>query len=74
MTRQECESKILEKLMEIDEIHKEYNPKADYLSLCINNSCYTFNNRYWQKDEDDEEDGADVNYPLNFFTGKEGAE
>lgn len=35
MTRKECEKAILLKLIEIEQIHKEYYPWGDYLSMSI---------------------------------------
>lgn len=68
MTRAECEERILEKLKEIEAIHKEYNPNANYLTLCIRDGGYQFNNTYW-KDEEDED--TDINYPINYNKYKE---
>ena len=72
MTREQCEARIFEKLVEIDKIQKEYNPNADYLSLTIwsKNQAYRFNNSYW-KAKNDEEAGEDVDYPLDFTFYKE---
>ena len=58
MTRQECENLIIEKLKEIDKIHKEYNPNGDYLSMCILNNDYNVNNEYWDDD---------TNYPIQRY-------
>lgn len=72
MTREQCEARIFEKLVEIDKIQKEYNPNADYLSLTIwsKDQTYRFNNSNW-KAENDEEAGEDVDYPLDFTFYKE---
>ena len=48
MTREECENRILDKLEEIEEIAKEYDPKAS-LSLFLKNGYYHVNNEYWDK-------------------------
>lgn len=64
MTREECEAKILEKLKEIDKIHKEYNPNAKYLTLAIMEDSYFFHNEYWSTDG---EPGPDADTPLNKF-------
>ena len=48
MTREECENRILDKLEEIEEIAKEYDPKAR-LSLFVDNGHYHVNNPYWDK-------------------------
>ena len=48
MTREECENRILDKLEEIEEIAKEYDPKAR-LSLFVDNGHYHVNNQYWDK-------------------------
>lgn len=72
MTREQCEARIFEKLVEIDKIQKEYNPNADYLSLTIwsKDQTYRFNNSNW-KAENNEEAGEDVDYPLDFTFYKE---
>ena len=56
MTRAECEQKILEKMVEIDEIHRQYNPNADKLSFFLDHEFLCVNNIYWRTDKD---------YPLN---------
>ena len=48
MTREECESRILDKLEEIEAIAREYDPKAG-LSLFVENGHYHVNNQYWDK-------------------------
>ena len=48
MTREECESRILDKLEEIEEIAKEYDPNVS-LSLFVENGHYHVNNPYWDK-------------------------
>lgn len=54
MTKQECEQQILEKLKEIADIAKEYNPNTDYLDLHFRLSINVaaFNNENWGKDEE----------------------
>ncbi len=54
MTRLECEKAIIEKLKEIHEIHKQYNPNADYLSMAIIHSddgYMTLHNDYMRTDK-----------------------
>ena len=48
MTREECESRILDKLEEIEAIAKEYDPNVS-LSLFVENGHYHVNNPYWDK-------------------------
>ena len=48
MTREECESRIHDKLEENEAITKEYDPKAR-LSLFLENGYYHVNNPYWDK-------------------------
>lgn len=48
ITREECENRILDKLEEIEEIAKEYDPKVS-LSLFVDNGHYHVNNAYWDK-------------------------
>ena len=61
MTRTECEKLIIEKLKEISEIHKQYNPNADYLSMSISESdnYIAINNKYY---------GKDLEYAINKWT------
>ena len=49
MSRQECEKRLLEKCEEMNDILKEYDPKADYLSVCIDPKAeyISINNDYW---------------------------
>lgn len=58
MTREECEKRILKKLMEIKAIHEEYNPNANYLTLYVREDFLQFNNSYWAEDSE---------YPLKGF-------
>ena len=48
MTREECENRILDKLEEIEEIAKEYDPNVS-LTLFVENGYYHVNNPYWDK-------------------------
>lgn len=50
MTRNECEKKLAEKLYEIKEIYKEYNPGGDYLRLNITNEYISACNEYYLTD------------------------
>ena len=63
MDRTECEKLIYEKVEEIREIYRQYNPTGEYLSIQINddeNENYTqFNNRQWK-------DGEDENKPIDY--------
>lgn len=49
MTRKECEEKLLEKCKEMNDILKEYDPEADYLSVAIypKDECILINNNHW---------------------------
>ena len=58
--RYNCETKIQEKLKEIYEIYKEYNPDGDYLGFTISNEYIMCNNKYW-------EGGDDEKKPLHFI-------
>ena len=70
MTRQECETMILEKMQEIVDIYHQYNPDGRYLNLTYmdeeNDGYIMFNNRCWTFDEEDREDGEDVDFPIDF--------
>ena len=50
MTREECEEKLLEKCKGMNDILKEYDPEADYLSVCIfpEDEHIFINNNYWE--------------------------
>lgn len=56
MNRQECESKILEKLKDIIEIYQEYNPGGKYLSMAYMatevSKAVMFCNRYYDEDSE----------------------
>ena len=52
MSRGECEQAIREKLIEIRDIYKQYNPDGDYLELCLMNGNISFFNEHWDKDSD----------------------
>lgn len=64
MTREECESKILEKLIEIAEICKEYNPYDNYLTMTIRGDYMAANNSYFE--------GSHKGGIINFFAEGEG--
>ena len=50
MTRQECERRLLENCKEMNDILKEYDPEADYLSIHIapNDGYISVNNNHWE--------------------------
>lgn len=50
MEREECEKAIAEQVEKIWEIYKQYNPKADSLSLHITREMILVNNEYWKDD------------------------
>lgn len=52
MNRTECEAKIMEKLEEINEIYKQYNPNGTYLTGAVVDNCISFWNRYYNEDKD----------------------
>lgn len=49
ITREECASRILDKLEEIEAIAKEYDPNTEYLAMFIRNERNWVNNNYWEK-------------------------
>lgn len=69
MNRQQCEAAILEKMKEIVEIYHRYHPEGKYLSLTyieVDEGEYIqFNNRSWQFEDEPEENGEDVEIPIN---------
>lgn len=63
MTRQECETKILKKVVEIEGIMKEYNPNGEYLTIAIiGGGDIDIHNEYWKDDLDK---------PIKFWLSKE---
>lgn len=64
MTRQECEQQILEKLREIANIAKEYNPDTKWLSASffLSDNFAFFHNSYL------EHQSPDVNKPIKLTT------
>lgn len=60
MKRKKAERKIIKHLKEIEKVMKEYNPDADYLSICIRSKdgILRANNEYWAEDADK---------PIDFF-------
>lgn len=50
MTRKECEKQIYEKITEILDIVKDYNPDNTYLNISVLGVYVHFNNEYWGKD------------------------
>lgn len=53
MSRQECESKIFDLLMEIKRVYNEYNPSGNYLALCFGEEEFVnIANRYYGEDSE----------------------
>jgi hypothetical protein len=50
MTREECEKAIADKIAELWDIYKEYNPNGYNLSLTVTDDLILFNNVYWADD------------------------
>lgn len=50
MTREECEEKLLEKCKEMNDILKEHDPEADYLTVTIysKDKYININNNHWE--------------------------
>lgn len=72
MTRAECETKILEKMKEIWNIYREYNPEGNYFTAYVINHPHpseelfiSFNNSHY------EEDNIDAERPLNYDSYRE---
>lgn len=62
MTREECESKILEKLKEIRQIAKEYDKREElYLSMTVYDEYVCLNNAYWEYKTDTPLDATEYN-------------
>ena len=60
LTREQAEREILELARKIHEIHKRYNPNADYLVLWTGPRMVAFNNGYKIKNSPDKD------YPVDF--------
>ena len=62
MTKEVVEMKMVDKVKELIEIYKEYNPNGDYLSIgiFIKSGHININNTYWDEDVD-----APVNVCIN---------
>lgn len=58
MTKEECEKKLVNKIKEMWDIYKEYNPEGDFINVYISNGILTINNRYY---------GADGNKPIDYW-------
>jgi hypothetical protein len=50
MTREECEKAMADKIAELWDIYKEYNPNGYNLSLTVTDNLILFNNVYWAND------------------------
>jgi hypothetical protein len=50
MTREECEKAMADKIAELWDIYKEYNPNGYNLSLTVTDDLILFNNVYWADD------------------------
>ena len=57
MTRNECEQKIAEKLLEIKEIYHQYNSSGEYMHLVVTNDYISAVNEYY---------GEDFEKPIDF--------
>lgn len=60
MNKVECEQLLIQKLLEIQKIYKEYHPDGDYLTLHISNIAISINNAHWAG-------GKDSDHPINVF-------
>lgn len=73
MTRTECEAAILRKMIEIETIHKEYNPSGNYLSMCILEGHYSVRNDSRNDDKDHPLDAwyrpDEQKYPYSYSEG-----
>lgn len=52
MTREQCENKILDLMIQIDKVYHEYNPYGKYLSMFILDDCVNMNNSFYADDAD----------------------
>ena len=52
MTREQCENKILELMIQIDKVYHKYNPDGTYLDLSIVDDSLMANNTYYSVDRD----------------------
>ena len=58
MTRRGLEKQIAQKIREIRELYKQVYPRADCLEITLTKDHISFNNRFWNVDDD---------YPINYF-------
>lgn len=58
MTRKQCEKKIRDLMIQIDNVYHEYNPDGTYINLSIVGDNLMANNRYYSDDAD---------YPIDMF-------
>lgn len=65
MTRDKCEKLITEKIKEIYEIYKQYNPEGKYLTACITDGHIFVNNKCWKTED---EVGDDYDTPIDVFS------
>lgn len=52
MTREQCEKKIIDLMIQVDNVYHEYNPEGAYLNLSIVDDNLMANNRYYSDDAD----------------------
>lgn len=58
MNKEECEKKLVNKIKEMWDIYKEYNPEGDFINVCISNENLIINNKYF---------GEDGNKPIDYY-------
>lgn len=58
MNKEECEKKLVNKIKEMWDIYKEYNPEGDFINVCISEENLIINNKYF---------GNDGNKPIDYF-------
>lgn len=52
MTREQCEKRIRDLMIQIDKAYHDYNPDGTYLNLSIVDDNLMANNRYYSDDAD----------------------
>lgn len=60
MKKQLCESLLISKLYEINDIYNKYNPEGNYLTLAIVNGSFIINNDHYDRDK---------NNPIDIYVG-----
>lgn len=59
LTRKQCEDAILQHLIEIQRLYKQYHPNGDHLSIGLGKDSIFVFNAHWEEN--------DMEHPLDFY-------